>query len=74
MSFLHLSDLPWWGWLLCTLVAVSVASIGKITVDAKRSVNKPFPLSFLMFVIGAWAALILGIITIVRLAKWAWGL
>jgi hypothetical protein len=70
---IHPSDLPWWGWLLCALAAVSVASMGKITVDAKRSVNKPSPFSFLMFVLGAWASIILGTIAIVRLAKWAWG-
>lgn len=65
------SELPWWGWLLCTIV---LALISLFSFEGARN-NKDWVGSGCLAIgfLTALFAIIVGIIAVARLVKWAWG-
>lgn len=77
------SDLPWWGWLLCSVGAlVAINLLGRLLVVVMETFEK-FGLSFqdevflvplgLIVVLFGGVAVLTGLIGIVRFFKWIWG-
>lgn len=66
------SILPWWGWLLCGVVAVVVASISLWLCGLMEGEAS----GCLLWIVGVAAGLgglVAIVVGLVRLAKWAWG-
>jgi hypothetical protein len=65
------SDLPWWGWLLCSLGAWVVYVIAHaFTEDVKGAGGC---LAIPIALISGLAGLITGAMAVIRFVKWVWG-
>jgi hypothetical protein len=69
------SDLPWWGWLLCSLAAWIAFGIGGIMKIAARGEGTPVLvgcLGVLLEIASAAVGVVTGAIGIVLFARWVW--
>ena len=66
------SFLPWWGWLLCGVVAVVIASIS-LWLCGFMEGGAGGCLLWIVGVVAGLGGLVALVIGLVRLAKWAWG-
>ena len=64
------SDIPWWGWLLCSIGAGLVALLIALVSSTRE---KKFYFSIVMYYVFGISAVVCGIIGIIRFVKWAWG-
>jgi tellurite resistance protein TehA-like permease len=64
------SDLPWWGWFLCAFGAGLVALLIALFSSTRE---KKVYFSIVMYCVFGIAAVVCGIIGIVRLVKWVRG-
>jgi hypothetical protein len=64
------SDLPWWGWLLCAVVAWTVSAIAVKCTEGKGGSHET--LAGTIFILFGLAGLLAALIGIVRLVKWVW--
>jgi len=67
------SDLPWWGWLLCSLGTGLVAfHASALSEDSSSKGGFGYATGIAVGLILGLISLLCGIIGIVRLVKWIW--
>ena len=63
------SDLPWWGWLLCSLAAWVACFIGAAFRDTE---GKTGCLAVVFAYVSGLTGFITGAIALIRFVKWVW--
>ena len=63
------SDLPWWGWFLCSIGAGIICAIASALADTSKGSGF---LAGLIALVSGLVGLIAGAIAIIRFVKWVW--
>jgi hypothetical protein len=64
------SNLPWWGWVLCSAMAAGIAyGINVYDDDSEKGAGR---LAIVFMIVSALLSVIFGIIAVIRFVKWVW--